>query len=419
MDASARAALPLSVRDKSFPPASHGLSVEQFLSASPHRSDFATPLLTLDRAAMAHNVALMTEWASAVGVRLAPHGKTTMAPVLWQELFDAGVWALTLATAWQAQVARAHGVRRILIANEVVDPVALRWIAAELAEHEDVDILCWADGVDVVRAMTAALGGADGRLRVLVDVGRPGGRTGVRNQGTAREIAEAIAASSSLELGGVGGYEGAIAHGRGAASLDAVDAYLRDMAALHREFTDAGLYPAGARGIVTAGGSAYFDRVGAVLPGLCPDADVVVRAGAFHIHDNGYYERVSPMGRVIGDAEFRSAMHVWARVVSRPEPGLAILDCGKRDASFDEGMPVAQRVDGRADAVLEGSEVVKMNDQHAFLRLADGASLDVGDVVRLGLSHPCTVLDKWRRVPVVADADAVDPEVVDVVDTWF
>jgi D-serine deaminase-like pyridoxal phosphate-dependent protein len=66
--------------------------------------------------------------------------------------------------------------------------------------------------------------------------------------------------------------------------------------------------------------------------------------------------------------------------------------------------------------------VTKLNDQHLFLRLSaavDPDDLQVGDVVRLGLSHPCTALDKWRRVPVVADADADDPEVVDVVETWF
>jgi len=119
---------------------------------------------------------------------------------------------------------------------------------------------------------------------------------------------------------------------------------------------------------------------------------------------------------------------VWARVLSRPEPGLALLDCGRRDASFDEGLPVAQRIAGRAgdDVVLVGSRVTALNDQHLFLRLGDdvvasgaAARLAVGDVVRLGLSHPCTVLDKWRLIPVVADADAPDPVVVDAVETVF
>lgn len=434
VETSSSAARPLSVRDKSFPPSAHGLTREQFLATDPRRSDFATPLLTLDAGAMVHNVARMADWAQQAGVLLAPHGKTTMAPALWRQLLDprprgAGAWGLTLATAWQAQVGRAHDVRRILIANEVVDPVGLRWIADELASHPEVEILSWADGVDVVRAMEAGLG-ADVRrpLAVMVELGGAGGRTGARDRAAALAVAEAIAASAVLQLAGVGGYEGALAHDAGDAAIARVDAYLGELAAVHRAIGDAGLYPEGARPVVTAGGSAYFDRVGAVLPALCPDADVVVRSGAFQIHDDGFYAGISPMGRTIGDVPFRSAMHVWARVLSRPEPGLALLDCGRRDASFDEGLPVAQRIAGRAsdDVVLAGSRVTALNDQHLFLRLDDdvvasGAAerLAVGDVVRLGLSHPCTVLDKWRLIPVVADADAPDPVVVDAVETVF
>jgi len=434
VETSSSGARPLSVQDKSFPPSAHGRTWEQFLATGPARSDFATPLLTLDAGAMVHNVARMADWAQEAGVLLAPHGKTTMAPALWRQLLDdrplgAGAWGLTLATPWQAQVGRAQGVRRILIANEVVDPIGLRWIADELAAHPDAQILSWADGVDVVRAMEAALSGGVRRpLQVLVELGGAGGRTGARDRATARVIAEAIVASPVLELAGVGGYEGALAHDAGDAAIARVDAYLADLAGLHRELADAGLYAEGVRPMVTAGGSAYFDRVGAVLPPLCSDADVVVRSGAFQIHDDGFYAGISPMGRTIGDVPFRSAMHVWARVLSRPEPGLALLDCGRRDASFDEGLPVAQRIAGRAedDEVLAGSVVSALNDQHLFLRLGDeavasgaGARLQVGDVVRLGLSHPCTVLDKWRLIPVVADADAPDPLVVDAVETVF
>lgn len=438
MEITQSTARPLSARDKSFPPSAHGGTLAGFLETAPTRSAFATPLLTLDAAAMAHNVALMADWAQDAGVRLAPHGKTTMAPALWRQLLDdrprgAGSWGLTLATAWQAQVARANGVPRILIANEVVDPIGLRWIAGELAAHPDAEILSWADGVDVVRAMEAGLEGIEVArpLPVLVELGGAGGRTGARDRAAARAVAEAVVASPVLVLAGVGGYEGALAHDADASSIARVDAYLTDLAALHRELADAGLYDdggSGSRPVVTAGGSAYFDRVGAVLPPLCPDAEVVVRSGAFHIHDDGFYAGISPMGRTIGDVPFRSAMHVWARVLSRPEPGLALLDCGRRDASFDEGLPVAQRIAGRADddAVLSGSHVSALNDQHMFLRLSEDAvasgaaeRLRVGDVVRFGLSHPCTALDKWRLIPVVADVDAADPAVVDAVETIF
>jgi D-serine dehydratase len=48
-------------------------------------------------------------------------------------------------------------------------------------------------------------------------------------------------------------------------------------------------------------------------------------------------------------------------------------------------------------------KIVALNDQHAHLR-GSGAAFDalkVGDLVCLGISHPCTTFDKWRWIPVV------------------
>jgi D-serine deaminase-like pyridoxal phosphate-dependent protein len=114
-------------------------------------------------------------------------------------------------------------------------------------------------------------------------------------------------------------------------------------------------------------------------------------------------------------------MHAWARVVSRPEPGLVLLDAGKRDVPFDEGLPEPQLAAeqlGSPPRPLAG-EITAVNDQHAFLRLDPTDPLRVGQVVRLGLSHPCTAFDKWRWIPVVEGTDEPDPVVVELVRTYF
>jgi D-serine deaminase-like pyridoxal phosphate-dependent protein len=246
---------------------------------------------------------------------------------------------------------------------------------------------------------------------VLVELGAAGGRTGARDRETGLAVAAAVDASPVLELAGVAGYEGALAHGTGPEELATVAAYLRELAGLHRAI--------GRPGIVTAGGSTYFDQVTEVLAPLAgPDVEVVLRSGAYIVHDDGFYQEVSPFSR--DGAPLRSAMHVWARVVSRPEPGLALLDAGKRDVSFDEGLPVPQLAApalGGPSRPL-GGEIDKVADQHAFLRLDPADPLAVGDVVRLGLSHPCTVLDKWRWIP-VTDGAGDDPAVTELVRTWF
>ncbi|MFI0406366.1 amino acid deaminase [Actinomadura sp. 3N508] len=399
-------------RFKAIPASLHGMSVADVRESRPPLDDFGTPLLTLDAGALDHNVLTMARWADVAGVALAPHGKTTMAPQLWRRQLDAGAWGITVANLPQLRVARAFGVRRIMLANSLLDPAGLAWLAAELEEHPEFEFVSWVDSPRSVELMDEALrlARAQRRVDVCVEIGGPHGRTGVRDDGDASALADAVREASTLRLAGLAGYEGALAHDASDEGRGAVDAYLRRMANLF-----AGLDYESDEPIVTAGGSSFFDQVADVLGDA--GGQVVLRSGAYIVHDDGFYREISPFSRgVAGDARLRSAMHGWARVVSRPEPALALLDAGKRDLPFDEGLPVPQLVREKGAEAVEKASVTAVNDQHAFL--VDSA-VEPGDVVRLALSHPCTALDKWTLIPVLNDADAAQPVVIDLVRTWF
>lgn len=377
---------------KSFPSSSWGMTAREFVSTEPRLSSFATPLLTIDREAAAGNVAVMADWLVERGLEIAPHGKTTMAPQLWQQLLDGGAWGITLATGWQVQLARSFGVRRIILANELIDPVALRWLGVELADPS-FEFACWVDSVDSVELMRAGLAGAARAVDVVVELGS--GRTGAGTVEDALAVAAAVDAAPELRLVGVGGYEGSAGSTRSAADVDAVRAHLDRIVAVH-DALDWQLKP-----IVTAGGSAYFDLVAERLGPLVGRATVVLRSGAYQLHDEGFYRGITPLPGL------RSAMHGWARVLSRPEPGLAIVDGGKRDFPYDLDLPTTVH-----------GPLSKLNDQHGYLPVVEDGPA-VGDILRLGLSHPCTAFDKWRLIPVVENADADDPCVVDLVRTFF
>jgi D-serine deaminase-like pyridoxal phosphate-dependent protein len=144
----------------------------------------------------------------------------------------------------------------------------------------------------------------------------------------------------------------------------------------------------------------------------------ILRSGAYLTYDHGHYRDVSPGTRgVAGAPRLLPAIELWAQVLSRPEPGLALLCAGRRDVGFDSGLPVplrgVRRDGGRLD--LGGATVTELNDQHAYVRLDASAVLAPGDLVGLGISHPCTTLDKWRMIPVVNSEDRV----VDVVHAFF
>ncbi|QHK20567.1 amino acid deaminase [Pseudarthrobacter psychrotolerans] len=418
-------------RHKAVPATAHGASHHEFLAAAPTLADFQTPLLTLDARALSANADRLASWCAEHGVRLAPHGKTTMAPQLWTEQLSRGAWGITLANFAQLRVAREFGVRRLQLANSLTDPHAIEWVAA--VATPDMPILSWVDSVDTVEVINRALEacGSNSVLDVLVELGGTGGRTGARGVAAALDVARAVAASPHLRLVGVSGYEGSLAHTADEDSLAAVRGYLDQLRRLHERVLGDGLYGTDSI-ILTAGGSAYFDDVVDVLspcitagsPGTAgggPAVELMIRSGAYIIHDDGFYSGISPFSRG-GGQPLSAGMHGWARVVSQPEPGLAILDAGKRDLPVDEGLPRPQLIGpilGGAMQPLTGATITAVNDQHCFMAFDPGTTtVRPGDVVRLGLSHPCTALDKWTLIPVLADTDS-DQSVVDLIHTFF
>jgi D-serine deaminase-like pyridoxal phosphate-dependent protein len=155
-----------------------------------------------------------------------------------------------------------------------------------------------------------------------------------------------------------------------------------------------------------------------VVARLRPDdlGRVILRSGASVTHDDGYYREKTPFNRIPQEGPLAAALEIWAQVVSTPEPGMAIVGMGKRDAPFDEGLPVV--FDVRRDGVIapiSGLTVTKMMDQHTYLEVAPDVEVVPGDLLRFGISHPCTAFDKWRDIPVVDE----ERRVLDVLHTYF
>jgi D-serine deaminase-like pyridoxal phosphate-dependent protein len=385
--------------------------------------DLLFPVLVLKDSALRHNTDVMARFCRDREVSLAPHGKTTMSPQLIRRQLDAGAWGITAATPVQARAMRAAGASRVLIANQVPDRLGLRWIAAEMAGNPEALIFSLVDSPRLVEVMGLALrGAAPGvQMPVLVEMGIDGGRTGCRTIEEAMEVAAAVQRTPELRLAGVEGYEGVIAHDASPTTLERVDEFLRDVRRLAEDLATCGAFAGAPEILVTAGGSLYFDRVVEVLGApwtLRRPVRVVVRSGCYLTHDHGSYFEHGPLGtRVQGWPRLQPALEIWGMVHSRPESQLAVVGFGKRDVSYDSGLPIPLTVrdHGGERAAPAGMEVFRLNDQHAYLRLPADDRLGVGDLVGCGLRHPCTVFDKWRVIPVVDD----QYRVLEAVETLF
>lgn len=363
-----------------------------------------SPLMIMKQSALENNLRQLAAFCRENGVMLAAHGKTSMSPgVLRRAISEGGAWGLGAATPAQVRALRQFGIRNVFLANELVDPAGIRWIGQWQKDHPDHGFLCYVDSLQGVKLLEQNLG--DSQISVLLEMSVSGGRTGCRTQDEAVSIAEAIAASSQLRLVGVAGYEGALGAGRDAAGIARVKAYCEMMIATAALLADKQLF-ASDNIILSAGGGAWFDVVASCFTAASLPLPVtpLIRSGAYMAHDSGLYSRIAPFAQPGATHHFEASLEIWGRVLSRPEPGLAFVDFGRRDVPFDQDLPNPlwiRNADGSEPRSASHLTISDVNDQHAYLLLPENETLQPGDWVGCGISHPCTAFDKWRYLPLV------------------
>ena len=374
------------------------------------------PQAVIKDSALAHNHAWMRDFTAATGVLLAPHGKTTMAPQIFAQQLAAGAWGITVATVQQLALCVRLGIRRVIMANQLVGVSAVAEVIRLREAHKDLEFYFLIDSIAQLQLIEAEARKhtPSRRLTALLELGIAGGRTGCRTEEEALALAEAIAGSSTVDLAGIECYEGLQITGDSARDAAFVSGLMQ---AVHRVAVacDRAHFLAGPAIILSAGGSAAFDVVARELPThLSKPVQTILRSGCYVTHDSGFYARMLENVKARSGSAWQSrpglrpALEVWAQVQSRPEPGLALLTMGKRDASFDLDLPRVQwQFRGGRDSLPQPAPadwtISAMNDQHAYLRVPPEADLRVGDLIGSGISHPCTTFDKWRVLFTVDD----------------
>jgi len=382
--------------------------------------DLSLPTAVLYRDKLLHNLNWMQQFITAYGVKLAPHGKTTMAPKLLDMQLQGGAWGITLATAQQTLVAYEHGVRRVLMANQLVGKQNMATIA-RLLKDPNFEYFCLVDSAQQVEQLGAYFQAEDQRLQVLIELGPEGGRTGVRNSDQLQSTLDALERwRGPLVLSGIEIYEGVLD------DEEAIRGFLQRAVSVTRELMQDGRFDRD-RILLSGAGSAWYDVVADVFSrtGLGDSVDVVLRPGCYLTHDVGVYREAqekilqrNPIARCMKE-NLQPALQLWAYVQSVPEKEKAIVALGKRDAAFDAGLPTPTlhyRPGNVAPVSAPTSwSLTKMMDQHAYLHIVEGDDIRVGDMIGFDISHPCLTFDKWRWLPIV-DAQY---SVVDVVQTFF
>ncbi len=382
--------------------------------------DLSLPTAVLYEEKLAHNMAWMQQFIQAYSVKLAPHGKTTMAPKLFARQLETGAWGITLATAHQTRVAYEHGVRRVLLANQLVGKQNME-IVSRLLRDENFEFYCLVDSTQLAEQLGEFFSAHHQRLNVLIELGVDGGRTGIRNsQELGALLAELHRWRDHIALCGVELYEGVLQDEMAIREflVRAVEVAAKLASENHFDRKPA---------ILSGAGSAWYDIVAEVFSAadIGYPVDIVLRPGCYLTHDVGVYRLAqnqiqtrNPIAHKMHSG-LLPALQLWAYVQSIPEKDKAIVTLGKRDAAFDAGLPTPSMQYRPGEIAPHACprhwELFRMMDQHAFMRISEGDDVRVGDMIGLDISHPCLTFDKWRYLPVVNSSY----QVVDIVETFF
>ena len=299
-----------------------------------------------------------------------------MAPDLFKLQIEQGCWGISLATIPQVITAHEQGVKRIILANQLIGAYHFELIA-DLLSQDSLYFYCFVDSIENIHSLGRYFSQRKISLNILLEIGVEGGRCGCRDFGDINTFVEAIAQYDVLRFSGISFYEGVI-HGDNAA--EEVETFVNNVSVLTNQLAkDKAFYSDEV--IITGAGSAWYDVVAKqFIANLDENINftAIIRPGCYLIHDTGIYQEaqqeVLERSQLACDisGELTSSLELWAYVHSVPEDGLAIIGLGKRDVAFDAGLPTPQLYYRPGNetpiSVNDKWQVSQIMDQHCMLK---------------------------------------------------
>ena len=321
-------------------------------------AEIKTPALIVDLDAMEGNLREMADFFAKRPCKLRPHFKNHKSPALaWKQL-HAGAIGMTCATVREVEILVEHGVKSILIANEVAGQEKPEWIA-DLSRRASVIISI--DNKHSVHDLATAQRNRKAQIEVLVDLDIGLNRCGVVPGQAVLELGR-YALDQGLAVRGVMGYDG---HLQAIAPSPERDDVVRrgskaivDSAAL---LEGAGI-PAPIR---STGGTGTY-AVSGDYPGITE-----IQAGSYLLMDDIYVSRGAP---------FRPSLTVLATVISTRGQDHAVLDCGVKAISGERGLPTLKNANG--------ARLTALHAEHGIVSLDSGSpSLTAGQKVEVRVHY--------------------------------
>lgn len=332
------------------------------------KQEIETPALLVDLDRMEANLERMAAFFRSIPAKLRPHFKNHKCLALADRQLKAGAIGITCATLREAESLVQHGIRSILLANEVVDPVKFKRVV-ELARQADI-IFC-VDDEKVAGDMARAGRNAGIQLDVLVDVDVGLHRCGVKPGEPAVRLVRA-AVEKGLRFRGLMGYEGHVSRDLPGPEKEQKAAAAMSLLMETKAHVERAGFPVE---IVSASATGTYSLSGR-YPGVTE-----VQAGSYLLMDTNYRQCCT---------DFDLALTVLATVVSKSQDYL-VLDSGVKALSCERGIPIFKD--------REGLAIRKVNAEHVIVDLqADAAPVQIGDKIEIWVRYSDATVNLHERM---------------------
>ncbi len=373
------------------------------------------PILSIDKENLLNNIKIMDNFAKENNALLAPHCKTFMSPQLINHYLKK-TWGVTISNNQQLSSIINLNIKNIIYGNLITNESNLIQYLNIINKYKNISNIYYC--VDSLFGLNLLIklikkNKYKFKIKILIELGFKNGRCGIRNLKNFREILKKLKNSpKNIIVNGLFFYEGAINNKQIGTVSKKIKNIIKFTHQCHDELINNNIYK-DKENIITAGGSEYFDLVSTYFNeyNFKNNPKLVLRPGSFVAYGHGHYEKKinylrkrNLTGKLSkkNNIFFEPSLLLWSHVISINDNGIAIINFGKRDVSFDLGNPVALNIYRNNKKLKEiknisnNLKVFKLNDQHAFLKFNKNVKLNIGDLISFGVSHPCITFDKWR-----------------------
>ena len=373
------------------------------------------PILSIDKKILINNIKIMNNFAKNNNAILAPHCKTFMSPQLIKHHFKE-TWGVTISNNQQLSSIIKLNIKNIIYGNLITNESNLIQYLNIIKKYKNISNIYYC--IDSLFGLNLLIklikqNNYKFKIRILIELGFKNGRCGIRNLKNFKEILENLKNSpENIIVNGLFFYEGAINNKQIITITKKIKNIIKFTLVCHNELINNNIYK-DKNNIITAGGSEYFDLVTSYFKkyNFKNNPKLILRPGSFIAYGHGHYENkishlrkrnlISKLSKK-NNIFFQPSITLWSHVISIKDKGIAIINFGKRDVSFDLGNPIPLNIYRNSKILKEfknipnNLKIFKLNDQHAFLKFNKNIKLNIGDLISFGVSHPCITFDKWR-----------------------